>query len=97
MPSKNNILTLGALSNDLYRVAILLNRGSQTGAERFRTESDKRLSEIQTDGLKPYLKKIISQVKSMNRHPDLDPYLADDYLMYSIQLQNYVAQNMLTN
>ena len=91
MPSKNTINALGALSNDLYRVAILLNRGSLEGARRFRMESNKRLSEVKMDGLKPYLKKIVDQIKHVNSYPDIDPYYADDYLMYSIQLQNYVV------
>lgn len=78
---------IGALSNDLYRTACMIQRGSKAGAQRFATEAEKWAQALPETEVKPYIRKIVLDVKG--NHKRLDMNLAEKYLMYSILLQNY--------
>lgn len=86
--SKTQIL-IGSLSNDLFRVANMVARGSEKGAMRFFIEAQKWNTELKTHKLKPYIQKIIADVDDENSENILDMAKAEKYLMYSILLQNY--------
>ena len=84
----NTKLLIGSLSNDLYRVANLLHRGSNQGADRFFLESKKWCDGLSKVKLKTYIKSIINDIVGQTK---LDHSLntAEKYLMYSVLLQNY--------
>lgn len=79
-------LLIGSLSNDLFRVANLLHRGSQKGAERFFMESKRWTKELQNFSHKPYIQDIIKSLKNKKVVQEKDK---EDLLMYGILLQNY--------
>lgn len=85
----DNILAIGSLSNDLYRVACMAQRGSITNALRFLKESSRSIKEINL--LPPYLKKIIKDIDPNAKEINLKT--AEKYLMYSTLLQNFVLHH----
>ena len=87
-PAETKLL-LGSLSNDLYRIACLTQRGSVKGAEQFRAQAGRWVNELDSANLKPYIRKIILDVKSRLNSNSLTMESAEKYLMYSILLQNY--------
>lgn len=90
---KTTTQLVGALSNDLFRVASLTQRGSEVAAARFFQEAQARSHELQDHQLPPYLEKVITDVA--RREPtDLSIISAERYLMYGVQLQNF-AQHAL--
>ena len=80
-------LLIGSLSNDLYRAACMIQRGSLAGAKRFVDESQRWIKDLQNVKVKPYIRNIVTDLKA--NHKQLDMALAEKYLMYSILLQNY--------
>ncbi len=95
-PNKNTINALGALSNDLYRVALLTHRGSWASVDKFWLESKARIEEIDKNTVQPYIQNILIQVENNTCPDQKEKDKAEDYLMYSIQIQNYVA-SLLSN
>lgn len=87
------IQLVGALSNDLFRVANLTQRGSEAAAARFFQEAQTRSQELQDHQLPPYLEKVIADVAE-RESTDLSLSSAERYLMYGVQLQNF-AQHAL--
>lgn len=85
----NTKLLIGSLSNDLYRIACLTQRGSVKGAEQFRAQAGRWVNELDSANLKPYIRKIILDVKARQNSSLLNMESAEKYLMYSILLQNY--------
>lgn len=85
----NTKLLIGSLSNDLYRVACLTERGSVKGAEKFWVQAGRWVNELDNANLKPYIRKIILDIKARLNSNSLTMELAERYLMYSILLQNY--------
>ena len=81
-------LLIGSLSNDLYRSACSIQRGSPVVAKRFLQESRRWVEELQGIELKDYIKKILTDLKNQNSST-LTMEEAEKYLMYSILLQNY--------
>jgi len=77
-----NKIALSSLAMDLKRVALGLYRKSDTMAERFLHEAMKRKDEVDMKQLLPYMQHILMKV---NDHID-----ADNALMYSTRIQNYV-------
>ena len=75
-------IILGALSSDLKRVAMSLYRNSQVVADRFLEEAIKRKKEIKKNSLPPYLSFLLNKIKKK--------MVAEDALMYSTLIQNYV-------
>jgi hypothetical protein len=79
---------LGALAMDLKRVALGLHRKSYTMADRFLVEAMNRHAEINKNELQPYMRAIIDRVGLLS---ELDiEQRAEDALMYSTRIQNYV-------
>jgi hypothetical protein len=83
-------LLIGSVSNDLYRVASLIHRGSDKTAARFLQESKRWTKELRHHPLKPYLKKIIQDIDQSH---DLSLESGEKYLMYSVLLANYTLHN----
>lgn len=75
---------LGALSNDLYRVATHTYHKSPS-ATRFLSESQRWIEQLKNHTLPPYINNLIQDIGDTT--PDLAT--AEKYLMYSILLQNY--------
>jgi hypothetical protein len=81
-------MLIGSLSNDLYRVAGLVQRGSDKAAQKFWQESKKWSSELKNHSLDKYINDIISDLE-INQNSTLSQPLAEKLLMYSVLLQNY--------
>ena len=81
-------LLVGSLSNDLFRVASLWQRGSEAAAVRFLTEANNWAEPLAECQEKPYINKIARLVLNL-KPQDLNLKLAEDILMYSVLLQNY--------
>ena len=81
-------LLIGSLSNDLYRVATLSHRGSLIAATKFFAEAQRWSAELADHKLKPYIEKIVTEVKN-TQEGDFSPAQAEQFLMYSVLLQNY--------
>ncbi len=81
-------MLIGSLSSDLYRVASLIGRGSNTGASRFFIEAQKWSLQLSNVEAKKHVKNIIEDI---NSDTQLDHTLeqAEKFLMYSVLLQNY--------
>jgi len=88
----NTKLLIGSLSNDLYRVACLTQRGSVKGAEKFWIQSGRWVKDLESAQVKPYIKKIILDIKFQLGVDTLPLESAERYLMYSILLQNYALR-----
>lgn len=78
----------GSLSNDLFRVASLAQRGSSTAASRFLSEAQRWSNKLQNCCETPYIKKIAQDI-SKREVTDIDEASAERYLMYGVLLQNY--------
>lgn len=87
-------LLIGSLSNDMFRVANLAQRGSSKAAERFLKEAQRWSTELEKKHQVPlYITKIIIDIS--HRNPtDISLSSAEVYLMYGILLQNYALQNI---
>lgn len=88
--SNNQIL--GALALDLKRAAQGYYRGSEKMATRFIQEAQKRKKELKSANLKPYLRKLLSNMNIIFEQED-HKKLAEDALMYSILFQNAVIKD----
>lgn len=89
MNNTKNILA--SLALDLNRVAIGLNRGSQKMAERFFQEALARKAEVSINDIPPYISKIMSEI---TRNKKLDEQFAEQVLVYSILIENYVTKRL---
>lgn len=81
-------IILGSMALDLKRAAIGFHRGSVAMAERFFTEALKRKKEYKQEKINPYLTWLfikIENLKTLSKEK-----LAEDALMYSTLIQNYV-------
>lgn len=85
-------IIVSSLAMDLLRVAMGLQRGSYTMADRFREEALKRTLELQNQQLSNYLKQLVEGTKQvlLNQKPDS----AEDILMYSTLFQNFALKKM---
>jgi hypothetical protein len=83
-----NKVILASLAMDLKRVALGLYRKSDNVADRFLDEAMKRKDEVNMQDLLPYMKTIIEQVSTLSTQDALQK--AEDALMYSTRIQNYV-------
>ena len=82
-------LLIGSLSNDLYRVAGLMQRGSFKAAETFWRQSRRWIDDLKTAEVSDYIHKIITDLDNLGRKDKLNMAEAEKCLMYSILLQNY--------
>jgi len=78
---------VGSLSNDLFRVASLTQRGSKKASERFSRESKRWAKPLLEKDIPVYLKKIVTDVTEFDDPINLER--AEKLLMYAILLQNY--------
>jgi len=83
----NTRLLVGSLSNDLFRVATLTQRGSLVAASRFLKEAQRWSKDLEKLNVDSYIRNIAKEV-SQNKNPLTTP-LAEKYLMYGVLLQNY--------
>lgn len=81
----SNKYILESLASDLKRVALGLHRGSGTMAQKFLDEALKRRSELKTEAIAPYIKNLLNLLDK-----NID---ADDALMYSTLIQNYIQRS----
>ncbi len=84
----DTMMLAGSLSNDLFRVASLAQRGSNKAASRFLEEAQKWSSVLKKHEVPPYILKIVQDLSSRNKD-DISLNSAEKYLMYGILLQNY--------
>lgn len=83
-----NKIVLSSLAMDLKRVAIGLHRRSYIMADRFLHEARKRKEEVDRSALLPYMQEIIKRIDGLSTRDNL--HKAEDALMYSTLIQNYV-------
>ncbi|MFA6272750.1 MAG: hypothetical protein WC693_06725 [Patescibacteria group bacterium] len=88
----NAQLLVGSLSNDLFRVATLTQRGSGAAAERFLLESKRWAQQLVVSEEKKYIRNIAQEIVGLNE-ADLDLAQAERCLMQAILLQNYSLHN----
>jgi len=84
----NNKMILSALSMDLKRVALGLHRKSYGMAEKFLDEALKRKNEVNSHELLPYMQTILDSIGTLANKDNTEK--AEDALMYSTRIQNYV-------
>lgn len=78
----------GSLSNDLLRVAGLVQRGSTKAAARFLREAKRWSVDLEKTDAKEYILKIARDISERD-DTDLAEASAERYLMYGVLLQNY--------
>lgn len=86
-------MLIGSLSNDLFRVASLSQRGSTQAAQRFLLEAKRWAKPLKEHKIAPYIAKIASDITERNEN-DISIESAEKYLMYGILLQNYSLHNL---
>lgn len=83
-----NKIILSSLAMDLKRVALGIYKKSYNMADRFLLEAMKRQEEIDKTKLLPYMQTIIKNIGTLADRNNT--HKADDALMYSTRIQNYV-------
>lgn len=86
-------MLIGSLSNDLFRIASLKQRGSDAAANRFLQEAKRWSVPLEKIAEKQYIKNIAKDV-SQTTKSDLVIEKAETFLMYGTLLQNYALHNM---
>jgi hypothetical protein len=81
-----NKQVLGALAMDLKRVALGYFRGSSAMADRFFIEALKRRNEIDSDTVKPYVRRLLRTMENIKK--EKNDRIAEDALLYSTLFQN---------
>lgn len=81
---------IGALSMDLKRYAVSMNRGSFSVADVFKKEAIARSSELKKQKLTPYLAKILFATEKTLEKEDIDS--SENSLMYSTLFQNVASK-----
>lgn len=81
---------LEALASDLKRVSLGIQRKSFKMADRFSQEALARKNETDLSHLDLYMQKILKKIDELIQSPNSDRK-AEDALMYSTLIQNYVA------
>lgn len=86
-------LLVGSLSNDLFRVASLSQRGSNKAAQRFLIEAKRWAEQLQDQPVSPYIADIAKDIIQRN-DDDVSIESAERYLMYGVLLQNYALHKV---
>jgi hypothetical protein len=103
MTNVDNKIFIGALAEDLYRVANGLHSGAYKMAGVFIIESLKRSEEVNRESVKPYIKKCLEKLPEILNYPkglapvstgaaqvqDDKEWVAENALMYSVIFRNY--------
>jgi hypothetical protein len=84
----NTQMLVGSLSNDMFRVASLAQRGSHKAASRFLSEAQRWSKDLQNDNVADYIVKLSADISSRDI-TDISLSSAERYLMYGVLLQNY--------
>ena len=84
----DTLMLVGSLSNDLFRVANLTQRGSTVGASRFLMEAKRWAKPLSHKQVDHYIKNIALEV-AKDEETKITMERAEKYLMYGILLQNY--------
>lgn len=84
----NNKIALESLVMDLKRVALGYQRGSFKMARRFYQEALARKEEIDPLTLRPYARNLLDKIMTLQNNKD--DILAEDALMLSTLLENYI-------
>ena len=82
-------MLIGSLSNDLFRVATLSQRGSTQAAQRFLSEAKRWAKPLKDQKVAPFILDIAQDVVERDAK-DISIESAERYLMYGILLQNYI-------
>lgn len=88
-----NKIILESLAMDLKRAAIGYHRKSYAMADRFLAEAIKRKNEFKKENTRPYLLQILENIEKLKTQPGDE--LAENALMYSTLIQNYVLTSIL--
>ncbi|MBI2315127.1 hypothetical protein HYU93_03695 [Candidatus Daviesbacteria bacterium] len=83
--------SLASLALDLSRVAIGLNRGSVKMADRFYQEALVRKAEIDSNKIPLYITNILAKI---NKDKSLNEKFAEEVLVYSTLIENFVTQKL---
>lgn len=83
----NTRLLVGSLSNDLFRVASLTQRGAKKSSARFVQESKKWVKPLLKKNVPQYIKDIAEDVANSDNEVNMQQ--AEKYLMYAVLLQNF--------
>jgi len=89
----SNKIVLSSLTLDLKRIALGLHKKSYRLADRFNQEAIQRQTEVKSEELPIYLQQVLSKVKE-SLSLDNNEKKAEDLLMYSTIIQNYVVYKM---
>lgn len=81
-------LLVGSLSNDLFRVASLTQRGSTKAALRFLQEAKRWSVPLQEQNVASYIVKIAKGISDQSGD-SISMAQAEHYLMSGVLLQNY--------
>ena len=87
LDESNTDLT-GALSNDLFRVVSLQQRGATKAAQRFLQEAKRWAAPLSKRKTKDYVAKIAADIHDAPID-DLSSAKTEKYLMYAVLMQNY--------
>lgn len=85
-------LLTGSLSNDLFRVANLKQRGADKAAQRFLIETKRWAEPLSTQSDKEYIKEIARKVLAADTI-NISISDAERYLMFGILLQNHALHS----
>lgn len=85
-------MLVGSLSNDLFRVASLAQRGSDKAASRFLNEAQRWSKDLQNQDVKSYIVDLAKDISNRDTN-DISLASAEKYLMYGILLQNYALHS----
>lgn len=85
-------MLVGSLSNDLFRVASLAQRGSDKAASRFLQEAQRWASDLQNKEVPTYVAQLAKDVSNRSAE-DISLESAEQYLMYGVLLQNYALHS----
>ena len=83
-----NKLYLLSLSSDLTRITQSIQKGSFKNSQQFSYQAQKWLKKIDQTTLKPYMKKILKEIKKDLKQKN-NLIKAEQALMYSTLVQNY--------
>ncbi len=87
----NQKIIIESLAMDLKRVALGYHRGSFAMVNRFKEEALKRETELESQGIDGYLKKLVTDSKRILVGGSNEK-TAEDALMYSTLFQNFAIK-----
>jgi hypothetical protein len=84
----NNKMIIGALAEDVYRVAVGLHSGAAKMADMFMKQALLQKEQIDSDTVKPYIEKTLKSLPIVFEKKNIEEK-AEDALMLSAILRNY--------